>query len=127
MPTRSSKPQRSRCPISTTLERIGDRWTLVIVRDMVMGKKRFVEFLASPERITTNVLTDRLALMEQLGVVQKKPYEKRPLRFEYTLTPKGMGLLPVLQEMCRWANRHIPGTWIPPKSFMNKRAPARRR
>jgi DNA-binding HxlR family transcriptional regulator len=127
VPTHSSKPQRSRCPISTALEGIGDRWTLVIVRDMVMGKKRFVEFLASPERITTNVLTDRLALMEQLGVVQKKPYEKRPLRFEYTLTPKGMGLLPVLQEMCRWANRHIPGTWIPPKSFMNKRAPARRR
>ncbi|MEE8531507.1 MAG: winged helix-turn-helix transcriptional regulator, partial [Hyphomicrobium sp.] len=63
VPTRSSKPQRSRCPISTTLEGIGDRWTLVIVRDMVMGKKRFVEFLASPERITTNVLTDRLALM----------------------------------------------------------------
>ena len=125
MPSRSSTPQRSGCPISTSLEGIGDRWTLVIVRDMVLGKKRFAEFLASPERITTNILTDRLAMMEQLGLVQKKPYQKRPLRFAYSLTPKGLGLLPVLQEMCRWGNHHIPGTWIPPESFMKKRVRAR--
>jgi len=127
MPARSSTPQRSGCPISTSLEGIGDRWTLVIVRDMVLGKKRFAEFLASPERITTNILTDRLAMMEQLGLVQKKPYQKRPLRFAYSLTPKGLGLLPVLQEMCRWGNRHIPGTWMPPESFMKKRIHARHR
>lgn len=127
MSARLSTPQRSRCPISTSLEGIGDRWTLVIVRDMVLGKKRFAEFLASPERITTNILTDRLGMMEQLGLVQKKPYQKRPLWFAYTLTPKGLGLLPVLQEMCRWGNCHIPGTWILPESFMKKRAHARRR
>jgi DNA-binding HxlR family transcriptional regulator len=54
------------------------------------------------------------------GLVTKLPYQLRPKRFEYVLTPKGEALLPVLQEMCRWANRFIPGTWTPPASFMTR-------
>jgi DNA-binding HxlR family transcriptional regulator len=111
---------RSGCPIATTLAFVGDRWTLVILRDMLNGKKRFSQFLDSPEKITTNVLTDRLALMEGAGLVAKQPYQLRPKRFEYLLTPKGEALLPVLQEMCRWANRFIRGTWTPPASFMTR-------
>lgn len=114
---------RSGCPIASTLDLVGDRWSLVIVRDMVTGKKRFAEFLDSPERITTNVLTDRLALLERLGLIKKRAYQQRPRRFEYMLTEKGLGLLPVLQEMCRWANRHMPETWVPPESFMARRVP----
>lgn len=113
---------RSGCPIASTLDLIGDRWTLVIVRDMVNGKRRFAEFLASPERITTNILTDRLSLMEQVGLVKKAPYETRPLRHDYSLSEKGQALLPLLQEMCRWGNRFIPDTWVPPKSFMKRKA-----
>ena len=116
---------RSGCPIATTLDIVGDRWTLVLLRDMLIGKTRFSEFLASPERITTNVLTDRLALMERAGLVTKTPYQERPRRFAYRLTGKGEALLPVLQEMCRWANRHIPGTWTPPKSFMRRKVARR--
>ena len=112
---------RSGCPIATTLDFVGDRWTLVILRDMVIGKKRFSEFLSSPERITTNVLADRLALLERTGLVTRAPYRLRPKRFEYVLTEKGLGLLPVLQEMCRWANRFIPETWTPPASFMDRK------
>lgn len=109
---------RSGCPIATTLDCIGDQWSLVIVRDMLLGSKRFGDFLKSPEGITTNILASRLARMEELGLVEKTPYQERPLRHEYRLTEAGRELTPILQAMCRWANRHFPGTWIPPESFM---------
>ena len=117
---------RSDCPIATTLTFVGDRWTLVIVRDMLNGKKRFAEFLDSPERITTNVLTDRLNRMEQRGLVQKSAYQTNPIRFEYELTEKGIALHPMLQDMCRWANKYVPQTWTPPKSFMRRRVDGRK-
>lgn len=113
-----SQDPRSGCPIATTLDLVGDRWTLVILRDMLTGKTRFSQFLGSPERITTNILTNRLLMMERSGLVVKKPYQVHPKRFDYTLTGKGEALLPVLQEMCRWANSFVPGTWTPPESFM---------
>jgi DNA-binding HxlR family transcriptional regulator len=120
----ATKPRapRSGCPIASSLDQIGDRWSLVIVRDLLTGKKRFGEFVDSPERIATNILTERLGALERQGFVKKRRYEKRPERFEYVLTPKGIGLLPVLQELCRWANRYMPGTWRPPESFMDRRA-----
>ena len=120
MAAASRRHPRSGCPIATTLDLVGDRWSLVIMRDMLIGKTRFAEFLASPERITTNVLTDRLAHMEGHGLVEKTAYQQRPLRFEYRLTHKGRAMLPVLQEMCRWANRFVPETWTPPQSFMER-------
>jgi DNA-binding HxlR family transcriptional regulator len=101
------------------LDFVGDRWTLVIVRDMVTGKKRFSEFIASPERITTNILSNRLTAMERHGLVKKKLYQTRPKRYDYELTEMGLGLLPVLQAACRWGNRFFPETWIPPDSFMD--------
>ena len=112
---------RSGCPIATTLDLVGDRWTLVILRDMLTGKSKFSEFLASPERIATNVLTDRLELMVKIGLVKKEIYQKRPLRHEFRATLKGEALLPVLQEICRWGNRFMPETWVPPESFMHPR------
>lgn len=111
-------PERSGCPIASTLDLVGDKWSLVIVRDMVTGKKRFGEFMASPEGIKTNILTNRLRRMEGAGLVERRAYQTKPPRFEYLLTERGNALLPVLQEMCRWANTHIHDTWIPPDSFM---------
>ena len=111
---------RSGCPIATTLDIVGDRWTLVILRDLINGKKRFSEFLESPEQISTNVLTDRLALIEAAGIAKKKLYQARPKRFEYHLTRKGKDLHPLLQEICRWANKHYTDTWKPPASFMKR-------
>ena len=110
---------RSQCPIATTLDCVGDAWTLVLVRDMLMGKKRYGEFLDSPEGITTNILASRLARMEALGLVEKTPYQTNPVRYDYALTQTGRGLLPVLQEMCRWGNRHFPDTWETPERFLN--------
>lgn len=113
-----TKEFRSGCPIVTTLDIVGDKWTLVILRDMLNGKSKFIEFLDSPERITTNVLTDRLSRMTLSGLAKKTLYNPRPKRYEYELTDRGRDLLPVVQEMCKWANKHLPETWVPPANFM---------
>jgi DNA-binding HxlR family transcriptional regulator len=118
MAPRSSRVPRSGCPVATTLDMVGDRWTLVIVRDLLLGRATFGEFLASPERIATNVLADRLALLERHGLAERVAYQGHPPRYRYRLTAKGRALRPILQEMCRWANRHVPGTWTPPPAFM---------
>lgn len=120
MARRSKLDARSTCPLSCSLEVIGDRWTMLLLRDLFIGKSRFSEFLTSPEGISTNVLTDRLAMMEQSGLIEAIPYSLRPKRFEYSLTDKGEGLLPVLQELCRWGNRFLPGTIVPPENFMQR-------
>ena len=112
---------RSGCPIATTLDLVGDKWTLILIRDMLTGKSRYSEFLASPEGIPTNILANRLKRMEAAGLIAKRPYQTKPPRFEYQPTAMGRGLIPVLQNICQWANAHIPGTWVPPRSFMELR------
>jgi DNA-binding HxlR family transcriptional regulator len=93
----------------------------VILRDLINGKTRYSQFRDSPEQISTNILADRLNMMEATGLITAKPYQKRPIRLRYELTEKGRGLLPVLQELCRWGNKYIPDTWVPPASFMERR------
>ncbi len=113
---------RSNCPITNTLDLIGDKWTLLIIRDMIfLKKKSFNEFLESPEGIATNILTDRLKRLEEYGLIEKKPYTKSPIRYQYTLTPRGEDLRPVIMEMVRWGNTHIEGTFVPPKEFSVKK------
>lgn len=114
-------PERSGCPIATTLDLLGDKWSLVIVRDMLTGKANFGDFLASPEGISTNILAERLRRLEAAELVVKRAYQARPPRYEYRLSDKGEALLPVLQAICRWANTYVPGTWMPPESFMSRR------
>ncbi len=112
---------RSGCPIASTLDLVGDRWSLIILRDMLNGKRRYSEFLASPERITTNVLADRLSQMERFGLLERSAYQSRPKRYEYTPTEMGRALLPLLQQMSLWANHYVPGTLVPPETFMKRR------
>jgi len=111
---------RSGCPIATTLDVVGDRWSLIIVRDMLNGKTRFGQFLASPEQIATSVLTDRLGRLEAEGIIEARAYQDKPTRYEYRLTEKGEAMLPILQEVCRWANRFMPETWTAPEAFMRR-------
>lgn len=108
-PRRSFK--RSPCPIAVTLDVLGDRWTLVIVRDLIVGKRRYGEFLASAEGIPTNILADRLKRMEAEGLVEKRAYQDRPVRYEYRATEKLIGLKPVLWAIVDWGNRYYPGTY----------------
>lgn len=117
----ASRIARSGCPIASSLEVIGDRWTLVVLRDLLNGKSRFGDFLASPEGIATNILADRLIAMEAEGLVVRHAYQERPRRFTYAVTPKGEALLPVLQQLCVWGNAHLPQTWTAPESFMRRR------
>ena len=113
-------PERSGCPIASTLDLIGDKWTLVIVRDLLTGKSQFSQFLDSPEGISTNILASRLKALERAGVVSRTLYRTRPDRYGYALTPRGEALLPVVQAICRWGNAQIDKTWTPPAWFMEK-------
>lgn len=109
---RSSAPpsRRSPCPIACSLDLIGDRWTLLVIRDLFWGKSRYNEFLASPEGIPTNILAERLARLEAAGLVASKPYQDNPPRNAYRLTPKGRDLENLLGALVDWGKRHIPGT-----------------
>ena len=112
---------RSECPITNTLDLIGDKWTLLLIRDMLfLKKKSFNEFLASPEKVATNILTERLKRLEEHGIIEKRPYQKNPLRYEYILTPRGEDLRPLVMEMIRWGNTHIEGTFVPPKKLLKE-------
>ena len=109
-----TQAQRSPCPIACTLDLIGDRWTLLIVRDMMFfSKQRFEEFLESPEGISTNILANRLKALEDLGLVEKQPYSNHSRRMNYQLTKAGQSLRPVLKTMVAWGLKHIPDTEVP--------------
>lgn len=112
---------RSRCPIAVTLDTLGDKWSLVIVRDLFAGKRKFSEFLESPEGIKRNILAERLKRLEAAGIVRRVRYQTRPDRFEYRLTKAGADLLPILQQVARWAKAHVAGVWTPSEAFFARR------
>ena len=105
----AAEPHRSTCPIASALDLLGDRWSLLVIRDLFRGMTRYGEFAASPEGIPTNILADRLARLETLGLIRREAYQQNPPRYAYTLTPKGADLKPVLGALGMWARRHIPG------------------
>lgn len=107
----------SHCPMAATLDLVGDRWSLVILRDIIAGKRRYQDFIASAEGIPTNILANRLKALEQQELLIKRPYQEHPLRHEYVLTRKGADLLPVLQQLSLWGLKHLPEAQSPPKSF----------
>jgi DNA-binding HxlR family transcriptional regulator len=112
-------PYRSDCPIASTLDLIGDRWTLLILRDMFFGADRFSDFVAKAEGITRNILTDRLRQMEQNGLIYRQPYSDHPPRSLYRLTERGAQLLPVVQALAAWGAAQLDHTYDPPQSLMD--------
>lgn len=104
--------ERSCCPITCSLDLLGDKWTLLVIRDLLLGKKRFQEFLESPERIATNILADRLKRIETARLVIQQTYQLKPVRYEYVLTKKGEDLKPVLQALVKWGKAYYPGTKV---------------
>ncbi len=105
------KPKRrSGCPVSISLEIFGDRWSLLIIRDlMVRGFRTFKEFEHSGEGIATNILSDRLQKLEAHGIICTEPEESDGRRVNYRLTEKGIALAPVLLELLIWGARHTQG------------------
>ena len=110
---RRPRPTAAASPLADALHRIGDRWTLLVVRDLMRGKQRFGEFLASSEKIPTNILADRLQRLTASGVVAARPYSEHPPRVDYVLTEKGEDLRPVVRAMVDWGVRHAGGK-LPP-------------
>lgn len=102
--------KRSVCPVACALDLIGDKWTLLVVRDMACGKTLFKEFSTSPERIASNILSDRLDRLVRSGLAESFSPKPAIGRSGYRLTPKGRSLLPILGELRDWGLAHIKGT-----------------
>jgi DNA-binding HxlR family transcriptional regulator len=118
----ASRDRRSRCPVACTLDVLGDRWSLLVVRDVMRGKRRYAEFLASPEGIPTNILADRLKRLGSQGVIRSHRYSLHPPRLEYELTAKGEDLRPIMRAMVEWGVRHAGGRTPPPPPAAAPRA-----
>ncbi|SLN19292.1 putative HTH-type transcriptional regulator YybR [Roseovarius litorisediminis] len=105
-----TKPTQKRgtgCPVTFALDSFGDRWSLIIIRDiMVHGKKTYTAFLESDESIATNILINRLKQLETDGIVKKTRDPENRRSYTYTLTSKGRDLAPVLMEMIRWSGKY---------------------
>lgn len=96
-----------RCPVARTLEIIGERWTILILRDLILdGPRKFQDFLVSLSGISPNTLSARLKALEESGIIERRFYEEHPPRAEYVLTEKGRDLRPVLRTLRDWGQKH---------------------
>ncbi len=106
--------RRSRCPIAVSLDLLGDRWTLLVLRDMVFrGHRYFQEFAASAEGIATNTLSDRLARLQKAGVIRKEREPEDGRRYRYVLTEEGLASIPLLVDLIVWGAKLDPGIDYP--------------
>ena len=108
----AAAPLRSPCPVSCTLDILGDRWTLLVVRDLLLGRTRFKDFAASPEGIPTNILSDRLARLLRHGIAAQIPADDGTKRLAYQLTAKGKSLRPALKAIRDWGLQWEKGTQV---------------
>ena len=102
-----AKSYQQFCPIAMTLDIIGDRWTILIIRDLYFGRSRFNDLLAAAPGMSTKILSERLKLLEAHDLVSREVYSEHPLRAEYRLTEKGMSLEPVLNAIGEWGGRNL--------------------
>ena len=99
---------RSMCPISSALDVVGDKWTILIIRDLIIhGTRTYSEFLESPEKISTNLLADRLSLLSNLKLIERIEPDAAARNNAYRLTPSGAALQPVLEGLGRWSHAHL--------------------
>jgi DNA-binding HxlR family transcriptional regulator len=103
--------KRSDCPISSSLDILGDRWSLLIVRDLMLHQTRtYGDFTKSAEKIATNILANRLELLEENGIIIKLPYPDNKVKGLYKLSQKGIELIPALIEIALWGEKHLSGS-----------------
>lgn len=101
--------KRSDCPVSNSLEAWGDKWSLLIVRDLMEKKEcTYGDFLKAPEHIATNILASRLQALEENGIIEKLDHPESKAKVLYRLTPKGIDLLPIMVEINLWAEKYFP-------------------
>jgi len=111
--------ESQRCSVARTLERVGERWTLLIIRDAFLGVRRFGDF-ADRLGIARNVLQDRLERLVEAGVLTKVPYQERPLRHEYRLTEMGRDLWPSIVALLQFGDQHLSGETGPPMLLLHR-------
>ncbi len=102
------KKPRSYCPTNLAIEVFGDKWTLLIIRDLILGKRYFREFLQSEEKIASNILTDRLSMLEKEGIITKAKDLTHKQKIIYSLTEKGIDLFPVIVAIAAWSVKYKP-------------------
>lgn len=107
------------CSVARTLELIGDRWTLLVVRDAFLGVKRFDDFQAHLG-VSRNVLADRLGRLLDDGILERHRYQERPERFEYRLGEKGLDLWPTVISLLKWGDKHLAGEHGPPRLVVHR-------
>jgi len=98
---------RSTCPVSNILDIVGDKWSLLIIRDLFIGRNTYSDFLESPEQISTNILVDRLKKLVQFGLIEFTRNEQDKKIKHYNLTSKGVDLYPILAEMAVWSRENL--------------------
>ena len=108
--SRKEPERRSPCPVACGLDQFGDRWTLLVIRDLLFGAERFKDFTASPEGIPTNLLADRLSRLREHGIVTQVAAADGSRHPAYRLTAKGLALRPVLESMRDWGLKWEKGT-----------------
>jgi DNA-binding HxlR family transcriptional regulator len=114
--------RRSNCPIARALDFVGDKWTLVVLRDLIMVRKRyFQELLAGNEGIASNILASRLKLLEAAGMITRRRDPAQAKRVIYEPSEKALDLLPVIIELMRWSTKYDPKS-IAPAHFMRRLA-----
>ncbi|WP_392544412.1 winged helix-turn-helix transcriptional regulator [Oryzobacter telluris] len=107
------------CSISRSLEVVGERWTLLVIRDVLLGRRRFDELVESLG-VTRTVLSSRLRTLVDESILERRAYQERPARFEYDLTDKGRDLLPVIAHLMWWGDRHYPEPAGPPRVLRHR-------
>lgn len=100
--------KRSDCPISSSLDILGDKWSLLIVRDLMLYTNRtYGDFIKSEEKIATNILANRLQILEDNGIIIKLPYPDNKVKWLYKLSPKGVDLIPAVIEIALWGGKYL--------------------
>lgn len=107
------------CSVARSLEVVGERWTLLLVRSVMLGVRRFDD-LQAHTGVTRSVLTNRLRRLVDEGVLERRPYQERPTRHEYRLTKKGLALWPVIEHLRRWGDEHYPEPEGPPVEVVHR-------
>lgn len=116
MPTPGAGTDVRQCSVARTLDVVGEKWSLLAVRELMLGNHRFdeiVRFTGAPR----DILTARLRKLEEHGLVERRQYQDRPVRFEYHLTPLGRSLQPVVTMLRDWGDEHLAGDDGPPLVF----------
>ncbi|WP_353340288.1 helix-turn-helix domain-containing protein [Pelagimonas sp. KU-00592-HH] len=107
------------CPVARALSVIGDRWTLLVLRNILLGMRRF-DMIQADLGITRHVLADRLKKLEAADLVERRPYQERPTRYEYRPTAAAKDFVPVMQVLISWANAYIPSDKPPPYTMVSR-------